>query len=1529
MTSAGEDSSVTQAELRVDIIIPVHTELVVVKACLESVFASTNELLGDILVVDDQSPDPETSAYLAELAATHKIVLHVNERNEGFVHSVVRAAKVNTNRDFVILNSDTRVANSWLDRLAHHARLTGEDRKVATVTPFSNNATIASYPVMGAVNRFPKDGDVAGLDEVFAAVNPGQSVTMPTGVGFCMFIARAAWEDVGGFDLGYGRGYGEEVDLCCALASRGWQHLLAADVFVFHEGGASFGGGAEQLKVAAQKVVDERYPDYPTDVATWIKSDPALPLRMRVDLARLSRGGKNRLLFVSHSMGGGVQQHVDELTRLLTESGDSEVFLLSPVGINGIRLQWLREGTHLEWMFDADSGAQEVFDVCRLLQFARVHFHHFKGLPRWVLQLPAELHLPYDVTIHDFHTACPQVSFLDKDEQYCGRPLVAECRKCVTERPDQWGLGIDDWRRQFGGVLANASRTICPTPAVAAIMEDYFPGVAVEVWPHPDIESAQYVGHVGRSLSTRKIALLGTLSPLKGLDLLESVAQLSEKGDANLHFRIIGATTHPLKPDTGTNVSIYGQFDRELLPEILAVERPDAFLLLSRVPETFSYALSIAMSTGLPVIALDNGAIGERLAGYSHGRLLGANATPDEVLRAVDEISSAYESSAHQSRAVNAQEHGRAYLAQYLQGPETQEKDLTLSDEEYDRLVDSARVKVDLLSAEYPIERVIEAAIDCRQTESLIQLKHQASANERDLRVARQHLEIRAVEVDHLKFVIDEVKAANDVHVTALENRIEEQTETLRERDEAITHLEKNLATRQAKIEEILSSTSWKLTAPARYLMTRSRSALKPVANSVRKLRRLFVFIRYHYSVGGLPGLFSSLKRRLSRSAGGSESKTQSDMLAAGALLIDTAEPAYLATSDQPKVSIIIPSYGQHATTANCLRSLALNPPGMPFEVVVVDDAFKTPFLQSDFGIEGAIVIRNEENLGFLRTCNKAVEATTGEFFVLLNNDTLVHRGAIDALLATFEKLTQVGAVGAKLLFEDGSLQEAGGIVWRDGSAWNWGRNERADDPRFNYLRDADYCSAAALMISRQAWMDVGGFDEAYVPAYYEDTDFCFALREQGYRVLYQPAAVVTHLEGISHGTSTSEGLKAHQVTNAKRFREKWDRRLAHHAPNGHRPMLERDRPVKARILWVEACVLTPDQDSGSLRTFRLLRILMNLGCKVTFVADNLQNHQPYVGQLQAEGVEVLYAPSVTSVSNYIAAFGGDYDVITLCRHYIAIKYIDQIRRQHPGVKVWFDTIDLHYLRLQRQFALDGKTSTKALSELAYEEEIAVITKSDVTIVVSDVEVAELKEKVPAAKIAVVSNIHEVAGDVPTFSAREHVMFVGGFQHPPNVDAVEFFAREIWPDFSRSNPRVKAYIIGSKMPDSLRQLGEAAGIDMLGFVEDLTPYYEQCVMAVAPLRYGAGVKGKVNQALSFGLPVVGTSAALEGMGLESGQEAMLANTPAEFVAAMNEVISDSALWSRLSVNGKASLSRSFSTEVAASALKEMLVDVID
>ena len=636
---------------------------------------------------------------------------------------------------------------------------------------------------------------------------------------------------------------------------------------------------------------------------------------------------------------------------------------------------------------------------------------------------------------------------------------------------------------------------------------------------------------------------------------------------------------------------------------------------------------------------------------------------------------------------------------------------------------------------------------------------------------------------------------------------------------------------------------------------------------------------------------------------------------------------AKITQAETPDLSIVIPSYGEHAVTANCLRSIAAYPPSLPYEVIVADDAYPEPFDPTGFDIHGVSVHRNEQNLGFLLNCNEAVARAKGRRVLLLNNDTQILEGAIDALWRTFDDHDRVGAVGSKLLYPSGLLQEAGGIIWRDGSGWNWGRDEDPSLPRFNYVRNVDYCSAAALMVDREAWKSVGGFDEQFAPCYYEDTDLCFAMRKNGWRTLYQPASRVVHFEGVSHGTDTNTGPKAYQVRNQDRFASKWEAELAAHALNGQNPDRECDRQARLSILWVEACMLTPNQDSGSLRTLRLLRILRDIGCRVTFAADNLLADEPYAQALRDAGIEVLHAPHVHSLKEFLTRRGGEYDVVTLCRHYIAIQYVELIKATHPSTTVWFDTIDLHYLRLQRQYELDNAAATQKMAELAYAEEMEVIKKSDLTIVVSESEVAALEDEAPTAPVALISNIHDIDESEVSVDGRSDVLFVGGFQHPPNIDAVEYFGNDIWPHFKAACPEAEALIIGSRMPETLKRWGEERGLKMIGFVDDLKPYYEQCRLAIAPLRYGAGVKGKVNQALSYGVPVIGSQTALEGMGLRHGEDAMVADAPDSFARAMVSVYNDDELWQLLSSNGRASLQGRFTPDVAKAALELAIRDV--
>ena len=1569
------------AAAQVDIIVPVYKGEYSVRRCLDALFASDAMQSASVVLVDDASPEPAISTYLKQLAEMPEVTLVSHETNRGFVDSVNEAAAVHPDRDFVILNADTEVASDWLQRLQSHAL---RDSMVATITPFSNNATIASYPKMVAENELPDGMDSATLHALFSRLNDAESVDMPTAVGFCMWIRRAAWRAAGGFDPIFGRGYGEEVDLCCRLAPDGWKHILATDVFVFHQGGVSFGAEAVELRRAAQEIVDQRFPDYAESVQAWIREDPAMPYRSAVDLERLNQRRGPRWLFVSHHYGGGVQQHIDDLVALIRDEMDGAVWLLQPRDDRSVRLRWLGEKSDLEIPIAHEGLLEACVTFAARFDIQRLHFHHFIGLPDSVLDLPTRLGLPFNVTIHDFHTVCPQTHFITREGRFCGRPNEAGCGTCVAERPDPWGLGIADWRALYGDWLATADRLIYPAASVRDIIADYFPALSGEVWSHPERSLDNFQGHVDRSLSRRKFVLIGSLSDLKGLHRLKEIAARALELQEPIEFVVLGPTLTSLGSDAPRNILVTGQYHQSDLADLLARERPDGVLFLSVVPETYNFALSAAMATNLQIIALDAGAIGERLRGVEGATVLPLDASNQVILDALQHSASVYRANAGRAVREIAVPTPKAYL-KALGMPLCDAGTSEIEPASQLALLISLRKKAPPLHPwEIGVAELLEQALDCRLDEAITQLREQAMQNERQLTQRNAHIraaneEVRHLhetiaavqlasgaevndlketiealqlaseaDVDHLKATIDGLKEAHTVDIRAREGLIDEMrkriadiADRLQSREAELGNLQQihttqseHLAERERlvitltnRIRELETSTFWRMTAPARASVIWVRRGFARWRRRYQLAMRVPVFIRYHFGLGGWRALSEAIDRRLQWRTKGSAS---AEIKGAATSNYSTAsdQPIRFSSNARPIVSVVIPTYGQHDVTRRCLASLAAEVEELACEVIVIDDAFIAPFDPEALRVSGVCVIRNDQNLGFLRSCNRGVAAASGDYVLLLNNDTVVHAGAMRALLTTFDQFDNVGAACAQLRFEDDSLQEAGGIVWRDGSAWNWGRGEDPADPRFCYPREVDYGSAAALMVRRSLWLDVGGFDETFVPAYYEDTDFCFAVRAAGQRVIYQPRAVVTHFEGLSHGTDTGSGMKAHQVANQAHFAKKWNERLSYHRPNGVDPMLERDRNATARVLWVEACSLTPDQDSGSLRTLRLLRILVRMGCKVTFIADNLDGAEPYRTQLSNEGVEVVHSPHFTTVESFLRRHGSEFDVVTLCRHYIAIHLVDIVREVNSRAEIWFDTIDLHYLRLRRQFELDGKKSTGNQAELAHREEMAVIKQADLTIVVSEVEVTELSREAPSSRVIVVSNIHEISDTEIARAGRNGVMFVGGFQHPPNVDAVEFYAKHIWPLFQERCPNVPTYIIGSKMPDRLRELGERHGLVMLGFVEDLSPYYDECALSIAPIRYGAGVKGKVNQALSFGLPVVGTPIALEGMGLIDREHVLMASEPDAFASAMVEAHSDEALWRKLSRNGRASLEGRFTPDVAHNALQSALDSVM-
>ncbi|MDC0411150.1 glycosyltransferase [Luminiphilus sp.] len=1504
----------------VDIVIPIYANEGQVRACLSSVLAHHNEIQGDIIVVNDCSPEPEIHQYLAALADQALITLLTNEQNEGFIVSCNRGAAVHPDNDFVLLNADTEVHGNWLDRMVSHV---APGAKVATVTPFSNNATIASYPKDTTKPASDEDVPTAAIDLAMAAVNAGSSVALPTAIGFCMFVSREAWRITGGFDKRYGRGYGEENEFCLATAALGWRHLLACDVFVYHAGGGSFGVESTKRKAEAQQIIDQRYPDFSRQVQDWIREDPAQPARLRCTIERLTRFTGPRVLHITHHRGGGVEEHAQSLAHHCAQNSDGLNLALRPYGEKGIAVESLANDTQFRELLDATKSEALVLKLARALGIQRLHFHHYADLPQWVLALPDHLNIPFDVTVHDFVTACPQFHFQDDRGKYCGRPDDAGCNICIENRQNPWGLTIEAWRGLFSEHLLKAERVICPSAFVASVIEEYYEGVATCIWPHPEVIASTLSGHRSMSQSRIKIAVVGSLLSIKGYDLLATAIQRSEADELPIDFAIIGATEKPLPKSTRALVT--GPYQNALLPYILLRERPDCFLFLSQVPETYNYTLTACLATGLPIVALSMGAFEERLEGLARASLLPADTDATTLIDTLLAQPRAYRQANDAVKTELVVTSPAEYVGRYLAPlslPEPINREALMA-----VLVELEDINDRPLAPLPPIEVLLSGALDARSEEAQAALRVLVADQVALVAQQETHLAARAGEVTHLNDAISELKQASEHEVSHFKRVINELKQAA---EHEATHLKMVIGELKEVIEDLRNPGLMNiLLILVRYLRSRFRRARFVIAVPLDFLKRAYLAIRYHYAMGGVAGVVHFINRRWVRwrernKALNTPYQDQSDPLEHDMLPSLPEGPIDFSASLSPELSIVIPSYGQHQMTADCLRAIFAQPPSVSFEVIVVDDAYEEPFDPEALGLAGVKVLRHERNQGFLRACNSAVKTVLGCRVLLLNNDTQVLAGAIDALWHTFDRFSDVGAVGAKLLYPNGVLQEAGGIIWRDGSGWNWGRDEDAGAPRFNYVREADYCSAAALMVDTALWGQLGGFDERFAPCYYEDTDLCFAVREVGKRVLYQPAAQVIHFEGVSNGTDTSSGLKAYQLSNQSGFVAKWGHQLAHHAPNGVMPERECDRKAKVRVLWVEACVLTPDQDSGSLRTFRLLRILIQLGCKVTFAANNLLADEPYSQALRDEGIEVLHAPYVQSMSDYLRAKGNSYDVVVLCRHYIAIGLVDLLRECHPKTKVWFDTIDLHYLRLRRQYELDGKSATRDLAEHAYQEESQVIAKSHMTIVVSEVEAATLAQEIPSAKVALISNVHDVGETKTQFEGRQGILFVGGFQHPPNIDAVEYYGNEIWPLVRAACPEAETIIIGSRMPDSLKKWGEQQGLTMLGFVEDLSPHYEQCRLAIAPLRYGAGVKGKVNQALSFGVPVVGSPAAVEGMGLVHGENVLSASTPRAFADAILAVYDDAQLWRTLSDNGRASLEGRFTSQVAATALREAL-----
>lgn len=582
----------------------------------------------------------------------------------------------------------------------------------------------------------------------------------------------------------------------------------------------------------------------------------------------------------------------------------------------------------------------------------------------------------------------------------------------------------------------------------------------------------------------------------------------------------------------------------------------------------------------------------------------------------------------------------------------------------------------------------------------------------------------------------------------------------------------------------------------------------------------------------------------------------------------DTIElPKY----ENPDVSIIIPAYNQFTYNYYCIESIKKHSGDVKYEVILADDCSND--LTKDIAkvVKNLQIARTEKNMLFLRNCNNAAKFARGKYILFLNNDTQVQENWLKPLVDLIESDTQIGMVGSKLVYADGTLQEAGGIIWKDGSGWNYGRNMDAMAPEYNYVREVDYISGAAIMIRAELWKKLGGFDEHFAPAYCEDSDLAFQVRKAGYKVMYQPLSVVVHFEGKSNGVDTSSGIKKYQIENSMKLKEKWATELEKQYPNAQNVFKARERSKgRKTILVIDHYVPQFDKDAGSKTTFQYLKMFVKQGYVVKFMGDNFYQDEPYTTELQQLGIEVLYGSWYAQHwEEWIVENQKNIDFVYLNRPHISIKYIDFLKEK-TNIKCIYYGHDFHYMRLKREAELNGDETKLKEADAWLEKELYIMRKADMNYYPSCIEkdeINKLDSAIPVKDITAYvyeSFLETVCED---FVKREGIVFVGGFGHPPNEDAVIWFVENVYPLILQKQ-EIPFYIVGSHPTEKIKALPKKnKNIILKGFVseEELYSLYQSCKMAIVPLRYGAGVKGKVVEALYHGIPMVTTSVGSEGI----------------------------------------------------------------
>lgn len=684
---------------------------------------------------------------------------------------------------------------------------------------------------------------------------------------------------------------------------------------------------------------------------------------------------------------------------------------------------------------------------------------------------------------------------------------------------------------------------------------------------------------------------------------------------------------------------------------------------------------------------------------------------------------------------------------------------------------------------------------------------------------------------------------------------------------------------------------------------------------------------------------FISESQEKARKASSSEPRQENKIIQDVNLEIEAAKAAeklIFPKANTPKVSIIILNYNKGGYTFNCLSSVLRNTEPGTYEVILVDNgSTEDESKQILKRLENIKILTPNENLGFIRGNNYASKNAAGEYLLFLNNDTIVLKGWLDTLLRTFDRYPNVGAVGSKFVYPNGTLQEAGSMIWNDGSARGYGRNaENPNSPEYHFVREVDFCSGASLIIRKDLFIEVGGLNEYYVPAYFEDVDLCFSVRRKGYKVMYNPFSVVVHYEGV---TSTRDvhnptGVKRFELENRPKFVSLWKDELEKRIPALDANVIyARDLKKGPAILIVDGWVPEPDKSSGDNRSYSITKIFSQLGCRVTLYLANFRESK-YADDLRELGVEVIPSSYIT-IDQLLNNRLGFYSFAVINTNRLSLTnskhFFYQLKTNNPAIKVALHIDDLYgYCKIIKKATLNDGSDIQAddeVTKLLKDHSSDLLDSSEFVFVISKREEAIVNDLAKSPKAVIIPEMREPIPqkDFNGFGNRNNILYVGGFSHTPNLASAKILIHEIFPKVKAKIPDVKLYIVGNVPPPEFKELKDES-IIVTGFVEDLSKFYGNAKVSACPIVAKGGVKGKIIEALNYCTPVVTSALGVEGTNLEDGQDILVASDSDEFANKIIELFKNEALWGKISRNGRKYFEQYNSTLTAQSVLSEFL-----